>query len=88
MFRTTVLLAALSAPALTLAVESSSFQMAEHRQVAREACGTNPADNCLAELKKVCHARLTFRCYYSRKDRLDAIREVGFPEDRARAYDE
>ena len=86
--RTIVCLAVLCQVSAASGVEPSSVEMVEHVKVAKEACGGNPSFNCLAELKKVCHAHLTFRCYYSRKDRLDAVRQVGFPDPRARELDE
>lgn len=52
-------------------------------QVTQEACGSHPQAQCLTELRKVCHEHPTFRCYYSRKDRMDAIRQVEFPAEEA-----
>lgn len=85
MFRTIVLAAAVGH---AVAPIPAFAQTSEHAGVMREACGPVPEAKCLAELRKVCHDHFTFRCYYSRKDRLDAIREVGFPEDRIHALDE
>ena len=88
MVRTIVFAALLGQGCALAAVEPSMAQASEHAEVTREACGADPQAKCLAELRKVCHDRFTFRCYYSRKGRLDAIREVGFPEERAHIIDE
>lgn len=85
MVRMIVLAAALGHVA---AIGHALAETSEHAEVAREACGSAPQPKCLAELRKVCHDHFTFRCYYSRKGRLDAIREVGFPENRVPVFDE
>lgn len=74
--------------ALGLAAAPAAAATPEAIRVAQEACGDDPQPKCLMELRKVCHELATFRCYYSRKSRLDALRQIGFPEDRPRLADE
>ena len=74
--------------ALAPAVWAAPIEAPEWDLVAREACGSDPSAHCLQELRKVCHEHATFRCYYSRKARLDAIRQVGFPVERLHHGDE
>lgn len=56
--------------------------------VAREACGSEALAQCLDELRKVCHEHATFRCYYSRKARFDALHRAGLPDPRPHDRDE
>lgn len=80
MSRTVLILAALVASTACFADEENTSLSSEHAAVMEEACGPSPQPRCIEELKKVCHSQFTFRCYYSRKARLDAIRQTGFPE--------
>lgn len=66
----------------------------EAARVTREACGEDPEPECLAQLKKVCRAKITFKCYYARKRRIDGDGAPDTPEraderdDRSIFYDE
>ncbi len=88
MLRSLVVLVVLVPASPALALDHDRDDQSEPVRVAIEACGPGSDLHCLEELRKVCHAHPTFRCYYSRKARIDAIRQVGFPDDRARGRDE
>lgn len=76
-----VLLSAISAVFLLAGIHAASAQTPEWALVIAEACGHHPQAPCLSELRKVCHQHPTFRCYHSRKDRMDGFRQVGLPDD-------
>lgn len=88
MSRTILILAALVASTACLASEENTSLSSEHAAVMEEACGSSPQSRCIEELRKVCHSQFTFRCYYSRKARLDAIRHTGFQEEVVHILDE
>ncbi len=82
---------------IVLAGAPASAAPPQEEHVIREACGEDPEPGCVAELRKVCHRKMTMRCYLSRKARIDAKRDGAEPEtperaderdDRAIFYDE
>ncbi len=64
-----------------LAANAPSVAATEADAVIREACGDDPAAACVAELRKVCSRKMTMRCYFSRKERIDVKRADRAGED-------
>ena len=68
-------------------VHVAAAETPEWVRVINQACGSDPQEQCLNELRNICHEHPTFRCYYSQKRRFDAIRQAGFPEGASREED-
>lgn len=79
------------AGAMVLGLSAPALATTESARVTREACGEDPEPECLAKLKKFCRAKITFKCYYARKRRIDgddAPERADERDDRSIFYDE
>ena len=74
-----VLIAAISASCLPAGSPTTSGVKPDWRRMTQDACGSRPQARCLTELRTICHEHPPFRCHDGRRDRMDAIRWVGFP---------